>query len=485
MNLTAFIDKFHSKDYGLPKLDKVKYWIHKHPTLLKTIQIACIIFGSLAILSTPFSWALLGASAIVLPVAGTLLVTLNALALKFLDIYIGPHHSMKSHVFKPGSYSVGKLYYQGDIPILELQADDPYKTGEAHGFLLAPSIHKIFTRLQFLFKLGRQPLANDLPFLMKKIQEMIPEEYLKELQGIVDGYNKWGQSKFIKVPKMSFDDLLLLHLLPDQIHFNLKETEDHLSDSMGFACTAIIDKDEKDGIIFGRNMDWRSYGIFGTQSLLINYKFSDHRHSLIGLGPPGIAGILTGMNKNGLSLAMNVCSSYDLESIEGMPALFYNRKCLETCKVVEEVNQLVEKHFPLAAYHLTVADTKSAQAFHLLQGEGNQHVLRELFEEKPLIVTNFNYPEEDKTTGRRFRSPQRDKIIQNLFFNAKDQIPLADLDKNLLVKAALKLPFVNNFMTIHSVLMKPLKKEISISVDNGFAADDPLIHVDTTQCFAT
>ena len=167
MNTVDYINDFRAnapevKNYrnNLTAIQKIKIWIHKHPTAVKTIQIANIIFGLASIVAAPFSWTVLGVGAIAIAATGGLIAIINALALKFLEIKIPPHHDMKHHVFKTGEYGAGKLYYKGDIPILEVLSDDPFKAGEAQGFRHGPYINKLHSRLQFLLKLEESPMLR-------------------------------------------------------------------------------------------------------------------------------------------------------------------------------------------------------------------------------------------------------------------------------------------------------------------------------------
>ena len=68
---------------------------------------------------------------------------------------------------------------------------------------------------------------------------------------------------------------------------------------------------------------------------------------------------------------------------------------------VEEVADRVNATSPLGAFHLTVADAEQAQAFHLFQHETkeNEHVIREMTSEKPLVVANCYYLSEDDKTS--------------------------------------------------------------------------------------
>lgn len=113
-------------------------------------------------------------------------------------------------------------------------------------------------------------------------------------------------------------------------------------------------------------MDWPSLNIFGSHTFIINRKYAATKLSTVEAGLLGFVGTLTGMNKRGPCLAMNVCSG-NTKKIEGMPAAFYNRYCLEHCATVQDVAAKVAEKPPLGNYHLSAADKNHATSFHFNQ----------------------------------------------------------------------------------------------------------------------
>lgn len=505
MNIENYINNFQNiEEKSYQKRSsislKIANWIVKHPTVLKIILVSTMITALATAAIAPVSWPVLGFGAIAIAAVGGVVGLISALALKFLNILTvaitygsGPHHAMKSHAFKPATYGVGKLYYQGDVPILELQADDPFKAGESHGFLLAPYINQIHSRLLFLFKLIKAPQASKLSNVLKEIRKTIPEDYIKEIEGVVEGYNKWGQSKFFKATKITVEDVLLLHLIPDQLHFtpllhekNLQKRaskQTQLQPLPTLGCTVVIDRDAEEGLVFARNMDWPSFGLFGRFSLITNRKYIEkNRLSTAEIGIPGFVGTLTGMNKAGLSLSMNVCSGIT-DEIKSMPAIFYNRMILEKCKSIDEVKQEIKEKAPLGPYHLTLSDANKAMAVHFFQGENRKHVIRKWKKEEPLVVTNCNYPEKNQYHGNMHYSLERHALIQRFFDGAQQQISKDQLKKGRLVEKILSFPYINNLETTHTVIMKPQNKKIKVAFDNSFAGYSALQELNTEAFF--
>ena len=386
MDTTNYIPNFSAQikvatQQNVEYISNEKYakWIYRHSTLVKTLEVAGIILGLAAIASAPFTFPLIGAAALAIAAAGTLIAVISYLALTKLHLLYPTSHSMQNHIFKPASYGAGRLYYQGDIPILELKSDNPYKAGEAHGYLLGSHLNRILKRLDTAnassFNPYPLPRPAEIPRVLKALRQQIPQEYLSEMQGVVDGFNKWASEGLLKrARKIALDDLLLVHLLPESLHFQSCQQESleplrsapKVAPALG--CTVAIDKDEKEGFVFGRNLDWPTLDIFGASTLVINRHYAGSRQATVEVGMPGLIGTLTGMNKQGLSLAMNICEGTSAE-IKGMPTLFYNRYLLENCRSVPDVSAKIGERSPLGCYHLTVADAKEAKSFHFFQGE--------------------------------------------------------------------------------------------------------------------
>ena len=296
---------------------------------------------------------------------------------------------------------------------------------------------------------------------------------------------------------MTIEDLILFHLMPDSLHFSPKNIEANLRGEQEnresprilddvipvLGCTVVIDQDKDEGMTFGRNMDWPSFGIFGRYSLVINRKYSDHRFSTAEIGMPGFVGTLTGMNQHGFALAMNVCSG-TTDSIRGVPAAFFNRTCLETCQSVKEVEEKIEKDAPLGSYHLSTADGQGAKSFHFYQGsDEEQHVVREWQDGKPLITTNCKYTLDDRRIAHMHCSREREQIIQKLFDEAEAQVQKDSLEKAKLVEASLRLPDVNNSITTHTVVMYPQSMKMKACFDNLYSAKPRLQDIDLEPLF--
>ena len=304
------------------------------------------------------------------------------------------------------------------------------------------------------------------------------------MEGLVEGYNTWAlKGKWFKAKTITLEKLLLIHLMPDTLHFAPQNIEGNIQSSQqcnvpSLACTVVVDKDPQEGIVFGRNMDWPSFGLFGSHSLIINRKHKDNKLTTVEVGLPGFVGTLTGMNGSGTSLAMNVAVGYT-SKVRGMPAALFNRFCLENCASLNCIQDKVNKTPTLGPYHLSAADQTGAKSFHLYQKAGDQHLIREWKEGKPLVTTNCNYPTHEVKLWHMHYSEERHAIISKLFDEAAVHFSPENLERGKLVRGSLTLPYVNNHVTTHKVVMCPLTKRIQIAFDNAFAGKASLKELDT------
>ncbi|HEV8050943.1 MAG TPA: hypothetical protein VGP47_00495, partial [Parachlamydiaceae bacterium] len=90
--------------------------------------------------------------------------------------------------------------------------------------------------------------------------------------------------------------------------------------------------------------------------------------------------------------------------------------------------------------------------------------------DKPLVTLNYRY--KPQAHSNMHNSKARLKAISNHF---KKKAPLAN---------ALALPYVNNSLTTHSVVMNPKTHSFKVAFDNAYSGKEPLHNVSTAALFA-
>lgn len=558
-------------------------WIHENPRTTKGLNVSGLLLGLGLLCSIPFSTPRI-ANIVGLSLTGGLLSLASSVGLFALDLFVPPHHDMKTHVYKPAECDAGKLDYEGDVPVLILNSDDHYKAGKAHGYLCGNGINRIYKQFMLLtHSLFTDAPATKIPYTLATLRKSIPTKYLDEIKGLVEGYKQWSKEHWWLFPiQLTEEDVLLMQLIPDSMHMSPVETESAFAFMSVYAAIAeetnaakpsnedlklafksfreLINNEIKSGkpsngdlnsqrlrdaydtakavcepyrsllvdLRFGnprdklsaiisrlisrvvgcstvtqydshkkvttlvRNLDWSSYGVAGTYSLVINRKYISNLHNTVDVGFPGFIGILTGINDSRLSFSNNTCSGH-VSDITGMPIALYNRDCLEQCATVKEMVSLIDKRSPLGPYHLITSDPIETKSIHFYQleppikedhvfkctywweDENYPHLIRSAQENQPFATFNCRYKNEDDGD-----SDDRQKVLDG-YFCAMPRKDLTIESQNKIdnqpLENVLSLPEINNWGTIHSIVIVPETWRFEVGFDNAFSGKVPLQRV--------
>ncbi len=209
-----------------------------------------------------------------------------------------------------------------EVPILYLKGT-PFEIGYQEGKLLKDKIEKLFSRL---YKFARRQIK--IPFFWKfflnyrldriyrGMEPFIPEEYKEELRGLADGSG------------ISLREMQRLHTL-SEIYPGL--------------CSSFIayGKATADGRLYHmRNFDW-AVGLGIQDYPVIKIYRSEDKIPFISIGYAGFSGVLSGMNREGISIAQIGAETVDV-SRKGIPMPFLLRKVLEETTDLDEAIDIVK-----------------------------------------------------------------------------------------------------------------------------------------------
>jgi hypothetical protein len=358
-----------------------------------------------------------------------------------------------------------EIYYIRGVPVLELRGS-PRENGFYHGYLLAPEIKAARDNFVLVMHtLLRQSESKDVPEVLDRVRANLPEKFVKEMQGMCRGYNV-RMAEIGHDSTLSFDDALLMHLIPDSKHINLSKLEQTL---YAAACTCIL-KRSQGGVVFGRAMDWLAFGTGGESSILIVWK----QEGVASLTVPGLIGVVTGWNHHGLVAAMNVCPGESTHiRPASIPAIFNNRMILEArshCNDFLSETQID----PIGPYHLTLADEQGhAVCISYFQGADHKpHFVRTLPEnDSVMTVVNWCYP---KCQGGSFNSQTRVTLLSEYFAEITRNYSTIPVVQQIITALALK-PYINSWITVHSCVFDMRVKGDSrayLKWNNSFAGSD-------------
>ncbi len=416
--------------------------IHDHS---KGVKISRIAIEALGITLIASSFVAFEAISLPLLASGFLIILITEIAYQTLKFFGFIAIDRSNHVFKPEREGKSKLYYIGNLPILETTQEDPLLAGREHGYLMAPHIFKLLSRHKlcaYLFNLFHRA---DVPNQLEELKKHISEDHLKELEGVAQGMNRWDQETNKSRPTpITADTLLEFHSIADSAHFTL-------SNLPPLGCTVIAYKN-----IVGRVLDWPTLGIYADYTLLIHRITKNHQ--TLSVSFPGLVGDLTAINDKGEFAAMNVCSPKertDCIKYFGTLSPFIVRQTIENSPITSD---------PLVPLHLTVVKQGKISVTHYLQGKHRETFSREMEEDKPLVTLNNYHASPTEETHVLFLGEPRKIVIDSHFATSTEP------DHFKVVQGACREPFVDNPLSCYCVILNIETGKLHISFDNGFAA---------------
>ncbi len=321
-----------------------------------------------------------------------------------------------------------------------------YEMGLQHGYLLAPYIHAaagqaidpiIAFVLQgippFLYNLGLVPshaqIKNMLLTSADSIKRFIPQKYLDEMQGIVDGVHRAGEITTTAEKENLYREIVILNIGPDialamynnyslnpdvfssiyldengnplELHdgANYVESLAHMCDAFVVTGSATTTQNKT---IMGRNFmytdtPWWKYGIITEYYPEVP---GEIRH--MGVGMAGVVGIISGMNIKGLGIGTNLTTTGDnaqglifglgLRKI-GMGAGIAARKTLAENADLSGAIQAIKDTQLGATWLFTIADGKGEiGAAAVAKGANGIPTVRHINEPDPQYLAD-HYPE--------------------------------------------------------------------------------------------
>ena len=232
--------------------------------------------------------------------------------------------------------------WTGEAPVIRLYGT-PYEIGYQHGSLMRrevrASVNNILSYADRQLKvpgLGRLIARRKLDQAWRLMKPHVPDRYLEELKGLSDGAG---------IPLRS---LYQVHALPDLT-------------SVVCANSAVAGAATTDGsLIHIRNLDWAiKSGVQGYSAIFVVE--SKGQRPFVNLGFLGFIGVLSGINRNGLSVGQIGAETVDT-NLRGVPMPFLQRRVLEECEDLPAAARLIEKGPRTVGYNYLIADAKARSA---------------------------------------------------------------------------------------------------------------------------
>jgi hypothetical protein len=201
-----------------------------------------------------------------------------------------------------------------------------------------------------------------------------------------------------------------------------------------FACSSITidaNRSATNGPLFGRNLDFPSFGYLQDYSLVTIYRPTG-KHAFVSVGFPGVVGCLSGMNDAGLALAvLEVYAVKDGEARfdpSGTPYGLCYRRLLEECTTVAEAEQLLRKMKRVTMTNLAICDRSGGAVLEVTP----KHVARRAPDGNICACTNHFCSADLKPAKLEdlFDTMERYESLQKIC-RRKPKLDLADVQEGL------------------------------------------------------
>lgn len=267
----------------------------------------------------------------------------------------------------------GTLYQVGELKLCVLEGSY-YDMGVQHGRMLAKNIHHVFKTGYIKKALWDRGYTPEYAYAQSaRMVKHIPERFLEEAQGIIDGLKKAG------ITDISLEELLLgttvaeiLHFPPDSPPesgkgFSPDSPEVHAVSktdlTSGPQCTnfAFWGKWTEDGrILHARNLDWSCQRDAQDDAVIFVYHPTDGVKPYMLMGWAGGLGSLTGMNAHQISVGQATLPNSN-STFDGRPCFITVRIMLEQ-DTLDKVVDVVLKGPEGTGWNYTIADAKTNTA---------------------------------------------------------------------------------------------------------------------------
>ncbi len=214
------------------------------------------------------------------------------------------------------------------IPLIRLSGT-PRERGERHGRLLGAQVRALVRH--YLDRFIGPARARFLEISGRLLASLTDEER-DEIEGLAHG---------------------LAELRPEDARLAATFLDAHKT----VYCSNVVATHHRTGRpLFGRNLDFPSYGIAHRLGAVFVHEASDEiPHATVGW--PGLLGALSGMNREGLTLALNLVYG-ESDASDGVPATFALRRVLARAPDLPAAEDLLRRTRFASTNNVTVCDAR-------------------------------------------------------------------------------------------------------------------------------
>lgn len=262
-------------------------------------------------------------------------------------VKVGPdHYTLGNNWLKKNEDGIWEMYLEGS----------PYERGLAYGKLakeLCQKQEEIFVAQIDRFvpnTAGQNFLRLMLGFFNKELPNHIALENQQEIYGISQSFS----DEFDYIAS-KYGRILNYHAAHDIGHA--------LNDYQMVGCTSFSLKDSAttDGkLLSGRNFDFYVGDEFAKEKLILFMK-PDEGHPFVSYSWAGFTGVVSGLNKEGLSVTINASKS-DLPTSTKTPISLLAREILQYASTIDEAIAIAKKRETFVSETLMINSSKDRKA---------------------------------------------------------------------------------------------------------------------------
>lgn len=369
--------------------------------------------------------------------------------------------SSGNNTFLKNRQGLWELYIEGD----------PLQRGLLHGALTQPVMQKqedaFMGKLQQIvpskFKQGL--LRQFLKWYNRKVYLNVPEEYKTEIYGL----SRYSSDKYNYVAP-PYLRALYLHAAHDIGHA--------LTDLALVGCTSFAAWDSKtsDGsLLIARNLDFYAGDDFAENKMVAFVK-PDAGYPFMTVSWAGMAGNLSGMNLEGLTVTINAGKS-DVPLVAKTPISILSREILQYARNIDEAIAIAKKRDVFVAESIMVGSANDRKAV-LIEVSPNKFGVYEVQNTPQLICSNHFQSEQYKDdtnnneTVLNSHSAYRYGRMEELLAETDKVNPVmaAAIMRNTEGISGLKLGYgnekaINQLLAHHSVIFKPEQRLVWVSAN--------------------
>ena len=347
---------------------------------------------------------------------------------------------------------------------------DPLQRGLLMGALAEPLVKKqerlFFSKVKEIvpsnFKLGL--LRQFLKWYNRKLYLNVPEEYQTEIYGV----SQYASDDFNSIaPK--YLRSLYLHGAHDIGHA--------MQDLALVGCSSLAlwgDKTEDGELLLGRNFDFYAGDEFAKDKVVAFVK-PDSGHPFMMVTWGGMIGVVSGMNKEGLTITMNAGKS-KIPLVAKTPISIVAREILQYAATIDEAIAIAKKRQVFVSESIMIGSARDKKAVLIEMSPSQFGVYEVPNQNNQLVCTNHFQSDAYKTDERNIEhikeshSKYRYDRLEELLDHQNKMTPqkMADILRNKEGLHDKKIGYgneksLNQLLAHHAIIFKPESRMVWVS----------------------